>query len=695
MRRSIALLAVLLLATAALSAQIQVNTSHAGPVLALEYDAGRQHLISGGEDGKVKVWNLDSAGLRRSIQVSHLPVHTIAVHPGQPEIAVVHSDGRRRFSLSVWNWHENRMLFSHNLTEIPIFLDYSPQGNFLVYGQTDFNSLRFLSAQSGRTLPYMRRGFGIVTFATIASSEERIMTYTESDGSIIYWEIVSGRRVQSTATEPGIDKLTLLTNRRFAAGQLDNELVVVDILDGRIRDRYAINGIDRIMVNHANGDIAVLLRRGRQTDIAYFTFEGNRLYRRHRTSPAFPPSVSQVALHGESLHVASDDGSLYHYSVGSRPGRTLAENRIEPVTGIAVTNQTVHISTARAITSIDSDMFGLAEVALDRVQYLDVTSRPNPLRGRVGLSTILYGTAADQRIALWDTTGQNPVITSFDPATALFRELPLDEHRSLRSLHTAEDHLLLLHDNSSLRKVELQSFDTVFSYRTDGMETAVSIDEQTIVIGKSRLNPFDSSLLRIDSQTGETVRIDSDSFLVFDMAWDQSARLLYTLGLQQTATGVRTNLTVHRGTNLQNRRIIHSYEGEDLDARIELDPHSRRVYTSLGREGVVVWDGRRTTTLDAVQHVARDLRVAGRHLFAINRDGSVSVWNLRSGEPVMNVSLFTDGQWAVITAEGYYFVSSPQAERHLSFAPTSQRDARRRRLQDFRLVLPPRNQDDV
>lgn len=694
MRRTTAVFAVLLVAVASLSAQIQVNTSHAGPVRALLYDAAHQYLISGGEDGKVKIWDPDTGLLRRSMQVSHLPVHSIAAHPTRTEIAVVSSDGTRRFDLTVWNWQENRKLFSHTLPEIPNFLDYSPQGSFVVYGQTDFNSLRFLSAQSGRSLPYLRRGFGIVTFATIASSEERIMTYTESNGSITYWEIVSGRQVQTATTEAGIENLTLLTNRRFAAGKLGTELVIVDILDGRIRDRYPMSNIERIMVNQVTGDIAVL-SRGRQLEIAYFSFERNQLSRSYRTSPAFPAGVTDIALHGQTLHVAADDGSLYRYMVGSRLGRTVAENRIEPAGGIAFSDQTVHMSSTRRITSITSDLFGPDGIPLSRVRYLDVATVPNPLQGSVGLLTIAYGTPAAQRIALWDASGRNPVITLFDPYTTLFRELPLDEHRSVRSLHATENHLLLLHGSNSLRKIELRTLETVFSYNADGMETAVSTDEQTIVIGKSRLDPFDSALLRIDTRTGETVRIDSDSFLVFDIVYDHTSQLLYSLGLQETSSGVRTTVTVHRGTNFQNRRIIHSYEGEDLDAAIELDPRSGWLYTSLGREGVVVWDGRRTTTLPRFEHIARELRIAGRHLFAINRDGSLSVWHLRTGEAVMTVYLFTDGEWAVITADGYYFVPGAAAERHLAFTPTSERDARRRQLQEFRLVLPPRGDRDA
>lgn len=689
MKGLVAILVTLVFAAGAAHAQVHVNSSHASPVRALMLDAEQRHLISGGEDGKVKVWDVESGVLRRSAQISHLPVHTIAVHPRERQVAVVHSDGRRRFTLTVWDWGRNQELYRHTLAEVPIFLDYSPQGTFLVYTQAEINSLRFLAAQSGRALPYLRRGFGIVTFATIASSEERIMTYIASTGTITYWEVASGRQIQTATTQPGIDNLSVLANRRFAAGRLNDELIVLDILDGTVRDRYPMQDLQQVTVNRANGEIAAISRSGQQVDIAYFTFDRGRLNRTYRTTPAFPPSVTELTLHGDSLHVANADGALFRYTVGQRLGRVIAENRIQPITGLASTDGALHLSTSRQIMSLKSDLFGTEEIPLNRVESLDVAHRANPLRGNVGLSTILHGVPSTETVVLWDSSGRDPVISSYDPLTTLVRELPLDEHRSLRSFHVTDGHLLLLHNNDSLRKVRLDDFRTVFSYTAEGMETAVGVQD-ALVIGKSRLNPFDSSLLRIDTRTGETVRIDSDTFLVFDMVYDPSSRLLYTLGLQQTDRGVRTIVSVHRGENFQNRRVIQSYDGEDLDATIALDPRTGHLFTTLGRDGVLIWDGRRTITLPAMQHVPRELYITARHLYAVNRDGSLSVWSMRHREPLMNVYLFTDGEWAVVTSDGYYFVPGEMAERHLSFAPLSARDARRRTLQDFRLRLPSR-----
>lgn len=689
MKGLVAILAALVLSSGVADAQIQINTSHAGPVRTLTYDAEQRHIISGGEDGKVKIWDIQSGTLLRSTQMSHLPVYAIAIHPRQRQIAVVHSDGRRRFTLTVWDWGRNQELYRHTLAEVPIYLEYSPQGTFLVYTQADFSSLRFLAAQSGRTLPYLRRGFGIVTFATIASSEERIMTYVASTGAITYWEIASGRQIQTAATQPGIDNLAVLENRRFAAGRLNDELIVVDILDGTVRDRYPVQNLHQVMVNRANGEIVAVSRNGEQVEIAYFTFDRGRLNRSYRTAPAFPPSVTELALHGDTLHVANVEGSLFRYTVGQRLGRVVAENRLQPVTGLASTADAIHLSTSRQIMSLSSDLFGPNEIPLDRVGYLNVNHRNNPLRGSVGLATITHGVPATESVVLWDSSGRDPVISSYDPATTIVRELPLDEHRSLRSFHVTDGHLLLLHTNNSLRKVRLDDFRTVFSYSAEGMETAVTVGE-ALVIGKSRLNPFDSSLVRIDTRTGETVRIDSDTFLVFDAAYDTSARLLYTLGLQQTDRGVRTIVSVHRGDNFQNRRVIQSYDGEDLDATLALDPRTGHLFTTLGRDGVLIWDGRRTTTLPSMEHVPRELHLTDRHIFAVNRDGSLSVWSLRRREPLFNVYLFTDGEWAAVTADGHYFVPGDAAERHLSFVPVSERTARRRTLRDFRLYLPTR-----
>ncbi len=693
MKRSALVVVLLVVATLGVSAQIRVNTSHSGAIRTLLHDARTGLLLTGGDDGKLKVWDYSAGELQRSIQISHLAIQQGALHPSLPHVALLVTDGRRRFTLEVWDWEQGRRIFTQTLPEAPIFLTYSPRGTFLLFAQNDLNSLRFLASSTGRALPYLRRGFGIVTFATVASSEERIMTYTPSDGVITYWEIASGRQVQTISTAREIDQLSVHTNRRFAAGRLDNELVVVDIVDGTIRDRFPMSGIEHILVDQVSGEVAVMTRSGRQLELAYFRVsERGQLTRAVRTVPTLPAGLTQAALHGEALFTATGDGTISAFESSNRLGRTIAENRVQSVTGFAFTEGTVHLSTAQQILSLRSDLFGRSDVAVNRVQTLDVTTRRMPQPGTVRLSAVAGPDPEESRVVVWDTSGRNPEIATYAAVAPSLTRIPVDAARATKQVVSADGRLIVLHDQTMLRRINPETGSADFTYTGEGMEALVAVGD-TIVIGKNRANPFDSALMRVDTRTGETVRIQSDNFLIFDLAYDRARGVLYTLGLQQAGAVVRTTITVHRGTNFENRRTITTFDGEDLDARLSLDPSTGRLFSSLGMEGVSVWDGRRLTRISSVSHVPRALYVANRHLFSINRDGTMSVWDLRSGDPLLTFYLFRDGNWVAVTTDGYYFASHPRAEQHLSLIPGSDRTSRRRSLEDFRLILPTTARD--
>ncbi|TVR01999.1 MAG: hypothetical protein EA403_09525 [Spirochaetaceae bacterium] len=693
MKRSSLIVVLLVAVTIGATAQIRVNTSHSGAIRTLLHDARTGRLLTGGDDGKLKVWDYSAGELQRSIQISSLAIHQGTLHPSLPQVALLVTDGRRRFTLEVWDWEQERRLFTQTLPEAPIFLTYSPRGTFLLFAQNEFNSLRFLASSTGRSLPYLRRGSGIVTFATVASSEERIMTYTPSDGVITYWEVVSGRQVQTISTAREIDQLSVHTNRRFAVGRLDNELVVVDIVDGTLRDRFPMSGIERILVNQVNGDVAVMTRSGRQIEMASFRVsERGRLSRAMSTVPTLPSGLTQATLHGDALFVATGDGTITTFESTDRRGRTIAENRVQSVTGFAFTEGTVHLSTAQQILSLRSDLFGETDVAVNRVRTLDVTTRRMPQPGTVRLSAVTGPDSDESRVVVWDTSGRNPELATYAAVAPALTTIPLDSARVTKQVVSADGRLIVLHDQTTLRRIDPDTGSTDFTYTGEGMEALVAVGD-TIVIGKNRANPFDSALMRVDTRTGETVRIQSDNFLIFDLVYDRARGVLYTLGLQQSGSVVRTTVTVHRGANFENRRTISTYDGEDLDARLSLDPATGRLFSSLGMEGVSVWDGRRLTRISAVAHVPRALYVANRHLFSINRDGTMSVWDLRSGDPLLTFYLFRDGNWVAVTTDGYYFASHSRAEQHLSLLAAPGRTGRRRTLEDFRLILPTTARD--
>ncbi|HOV64948.1 MAG TPA: hypothetical protein PLG43_13830, partial [Spirochaetia bacterium] len=118
-----------------------VNTGHKGKIFAVRTDASRNIIVSGGEDGTIQVWDGLTLKPKTILRLSNLSIRKIALHPELPQVAVIESDNISIFTLSVWDYERKKKLFSIALNELPLFLEYSPAGSFILYSRADWKSL--------------------------------------------------------------------------------------------------------------------------------------------------------------------------------------------------------------------------------------------------------------------------------------------------------------------------------------------------------------------------------------------------------------------------------------------------------------------------------------------------------------------------------------------------------------------------
>ena len=112
-----------------------VDSGHAGSVRWIQVEEKRGLLFSAGEDGTVRIWDPVAGNLMHTLQVTQLSAGRIAVNPAAPQVAVVITDGSTTF-LAVWDWEKERPLYRVPLKEDPTFLRFSPQGTYVLYGES-------------------------------------------------------------------------------------------------------------------------------------------------------------------------------------------------------------------------------------------------------------------------------------------------------------------------------------------------------------------------------------------------------------------------------------------------------------------------------------------------------------------------------------------------------------------------------
>ncbi len=195
----------------------------------------------------------------------------------------------------------------------------------------------------------------------------------------------------------------------------------------------------------------------------------------------------------------------------------------------------------------------------------------------------------------------------------------------------------------------------VFRYALPGAVCIAPLGNGSLVLGRLAGGELGSSLVRIDLRTGETAPLPGFETLTFAILPDTADSMLYTLGI---STDGRTTLSRYDGSTLQSQTVVDSAPGEFVSASLTIDPASSYLYTSLGREVVREWTGRKMERLAESARGTLGLYALGGVLASLERDSSISLWDTAADRPVGVISPFHDGSWAAVMADGAIFGSS-------------------------------------
>jgi len=273
----------------------------------------------------------------------------------------------------------------------------------------------------------------------------------------------------------------------------------------------------------------------------------------------------------------------------------------------------------------------------------------NPLSSRTGLTFI-----DNSALLLWDKEETNRGIVSYNLDYAL-------SGRQVRGLSSPpvqvtvlEDRLIVLEASGLLKILDRDDFETEFEYQSAGLKKAIAVDDRTVVGAGSRTVLFRSSLIRINSKTGETAPIQDSSLLVYDLAYDPDRDRLYTLSVGSAdGSGAVTGVHVRSGRSQSNPETLMHFDGEDLSASIALA--GDQLYSSVGYSQVRFWSEGRVQTLQRTRHIPRELTVSGRLLISLNRDSTLTIWDRRSRQVLADLYIFKDYSWiAVFPNENAY-----------------------------------------
>ena len=595
---------------------VRTFVGHVREITSVAFSPAGRQVLSGSNDGTMKLWDATTGTVVHTFEGHSDMVFSVAFSPDGRQVLSGSSDKTVR----LWDAAMGKVVHTFEGHADMVFsVAFSPDGRQVLSGGKD-NTVRLWDAATGEVVRTFE-GHSDIVFSVAFSPEGRQVRSGSSDKTVKLWDAATGKVVRTfdwdTATGEVVRTPPLFTDssvafspdgRQFLAKNGDNTFSLFDAAVGALVHTFA-GHTDGVVSVAFSPDGRQVLSGSRDTTVSLWDAATGEIV---RTFEGHASGVASVAFSpdGRQLLSGSDDVRLW-----------------DAVTGQIVRN------------------FG------HEGKWNQVYSVAFSPDGRQVLSG-----SGDNTAKLWDAvTGQ--VVRSFEGHSSW-----------VTAVAFSPDGRQVLSGSGDVRLWDAATGQVVRTF--EGHQNFIH-SVAFSPAGRQVLSGSDDGTMKLwDALTGQVVRnFEPNVRQVFSVAFSPDGQQVLSSG-SENKTFVVSSGSEDKTIELWHAAAVKSlrtFNGHSDNVHsVAFSPNGRQVLSGSSDKTVKLWDaatGEVVRTFeghsDSVTSVA--FSPDGQRVLSGSDDTTTRLWKTETGELLVTFIGARDGEWLVLTPEGFFNASSPKA----------------------------------
>lgn len=551
-------------------------------------------------------------------QLSSMPIQKIAVHPKGKLIAVYETNGFSIHQVSLWDWATKKAVFSKRLSDSVVSLSWSANGTYLFIGNRSTDGITVLDTK-GIVQNIYQEAPGIVFLAATSASEKNIVTYGES-GRLVYTDISKKKKIKEFRTENKLESPNLIKNFTRIIGYKDNNVYVIDAVTGKTISqhsaRYAlfaskIQDSVPIWIERTKRKNEWCIRQGDASSKGFYVPENSKI-----------TAARHIKNH---MIIGTQDGSIYMLGLND-------DSSVELERPLIYSSSKVD-----AITSDGSVLY----ILKDGTIYAQDSPKEKPYAIAEGFKANKF-TFYSNGFLLWSDAKKGTSVSHYSLDTKAVRKI-ITPKETVISLSVYKNFFLYVESFSGVSIVNFDTGKKEFVYNAPGIQSAVQVDDSTIVIAKSSIGRAQSPVFIINTLTEETGPIAIEGNLAFSLEQNSSRPNNLVCFLVGNLPSTKTELLTI-GLNRMNLidstfKAVLSYKEEDVDAFLEASGSD--ILTNLGKTSLVHYSSSSNQARRLLRSYGfpKDALILKKFFVSLNFGDTLSWYDRKTGALLQTINI--------------------------------------------------------